>query len=68
MKKKRAHEALKRASTFSDQDFYVQSETCYPLTKYLHNVRAVIKRWGPGISLASMNVVPGYFHRKIEDK
>ena len=44
MEKKRTCKALKRASKFSDQDFYVQSETCYPLTKYLHNVRAVIKR------------------------
>jgi len=56
MKKKRTREALKRASKFSDQDFYVQSETCYPLTKYLHYVRAVIKRRGLGIS-------PGYFER-----
>ena len=56
MEKKRTRKALKKASKFSDQDFYVQSETCYPLTKYLHNVRAVIKRWGLGIS-------PGYYER-----
>ena len=56
MEKKRTRKALKKASKFSDQDFYVQSATCYPLTKYLHNVRAVIKRWGPGIS-------PGYYDR-----
>ena len=56
MEKKRTRKALKKASTFSDQDFYVQSATCYPLTKYLHNVRAVIKRRGLGFS-------PGYYDR-----
>ena len=30
--------------------------------------RAVIKSWGPGISLATMSVALGYFHRKIEEK
>ena len=29
-------------------------------------IRAVIKRWGPGIPQATMNVAPGYFQRKIE--
>ena len=56
MEKERTRKALKKASKFSDQDFYVQSETCYPLTKYLHNVRAVIKKRGLGIS-------PGYYER-----
>lgn len=67
MEKKRTRKALKKASTFSDQDFYVQSATCYPVTKYLHNVRAVIKRGGWGFPLATMNVAPGCFHRKIEE-
>ena len=31
-------------------------------------VRAVVKGWGQGIPLATMNVVPGYFHSKIGEK
>ena len=34
----------------------------------LFDYRAVIKRCGPGISPATMNVAPGDFHRKIEEK
>ena len=34
MEKKRTRKALKKASKFSDQDFYVQSETCYPLSSH----------------------------------
>ena len=30
--------------------------------------RAVIKRRGVGFSPVAMNVAPGYFHRKIEEK
>ena len=31
-------------------------------------IRAVIKSWVLGISPATMNVAPGQFHRKIEEK
>ena len=31
-------------------------------------IRAVIKSWALGISLATTNVAPGHFHRKIEEK
>ena len=31
-------------------------------------VTAVVKRWGQGIPLATMNMVPGYFHSKIVEK
>jgi len=31
-------------------------------------LRSVIKRWGQGFPLATMNVGPSYFHRKIEEK
>ena len=30
--------------------------------------KAVSKRQGPGFSLAPMNVAPGYFYWKIEEK
>ena len=30
--------------------------------------KAVIKRQGPGFSLATMNVAPGYFYWKIKEK
>ena len=38
---------------------------------HFFKIRAVIKswgNWGPGFPLATMNVVPGYFHWKIEEK
>ena len=31
-------------------------------------IRAVIKWWGHGFPPPTMNVGPGYFHRKIEKK
>ena len=33
-----------------------------------NNTRAVIKRRGPRISPASMNMAPDFFHEKIEEK
>ena len=41
--------------------------SCF-LPKNIAAIRAVTKRWGPRISPATMNVAPGYFQRKVEEK
>ena len=41
--------------------------SCF-LPKNIAAITAVIKRWGPRISPATMNVAPRYFQRKVEEK
>ena len=41
--------------------------SCF-LPKNIAEIRAIIKRRGPRISPATMNVAPRYFQRKVEEK
>ena len=46
----------------------ITQKRCYSTLQSI-SVRAVIKTWGPlGFPLATMNTVPRYFHKKIEEK
>ena len=49
------------ASIYDTEEQFRKFQLFLPLS-------TVIKRWGRGFPPATMNVVPGYFHRKIEEK
>ena len=49
------------ASIYDTEEQFRKFQLFVPLS-------TVNKRWGRGFPPATMNVVPGYFHRKIEEK
>ena len=49
------------ASIYDTEEQFRKFQLFVPLS-------TVIKRWGRGFPPATMNVAPGYFHRKIEEK